>query len=214
MLELPTNCLEGVMLRGARVGHLLGPFCTSGHVALLQGSHRHLISLRYNIILRNALILILAVRTLSIGQISGINTCITDFMTLLVFLVYDRVLQRCTALGKSVPLSAIYFPTCEYSRGIGSGDNSPLRGAVPPCASLHGGVWVGLGQGLTQAGNAGQRFLPCTALVPRPGCPVPRPSGLGGNVCPARARRATFLLTIPTSARDLPSNGEGPPNRP
>ena len=27
----------------------------------------------------------------------------------------------------------------------------------------------------------------------------------GGNVCPARARRATFLLTIPTSARDLPS---------
>ena len=26
----------------------------------------------------------------------------------------------------------------------------------------------------------------------------------------ARARRATFLLTIPTSARDLPSNGEAP----
>ena len=35
-----------------------------------------------------------------------------------------------------------------------------------------------------------------------------------GNVCPARARRATFLLTIPTSAPDLPSHGEGPPNRP
>ena len=30
----------------------------------------------------------------------------------------------------------------------------------------------------------------------------------------ARARRATFLLTILTSARDLPSDGEGPPNRP
>ena len=30
----------------------------------------------------------------------------------------------------------------------------------------------------------------------------------------ARARRATFLLTIPTSARDLPSDGEGAPNRP
>ena len=30
----------------------------------------------------------------------------------------------------------------------------------------------------------------------------------GGNVCPARARRATFLLTIPTSAPDLPSHGE------
>ena len=28
------------------------------------------------------------------------------------------------------------------------------------------------------------------------------------------ARRATFLLTILTSARDLPSDGEGPPNRP
>ena len=28
-----------------------------------------------------------------------------------------------------------------------------------------------------------------------------------GNVCPARARRATFLLTIPTSAPDLPSSG-------
>ena len=31
-----------------------------------------------------------------------------------------------------------------------------------------------------------------------------------GNVCPARARRATFLLTIPTSAPDLPSHGEAP----
>ena len=38
--------------------------------------------------------------------------------------------------------------------------------------------------------------------------------GLRGNVCPARARRATFLSTIPTSAPDLPSDGEGPPNRP
>ena len=28
------------------------------------------------------------------------------------------------------------------------------------------------------------------------------------------ARRATSLLTIPTSAPDLPSDGEGPPNRP
>ena len=27
---------------------------------------------------------------------------------------------------------------------------------------------------------------------------------------PARARRATFLLTIPTSAPDLPSHGEAP----
>ena len=34
--------------------------------------------------------------------------------------------------------------------------------------------------------------------------------GLGGNVCPARALRATFLLTIPTSAPDLPSHGEAP----
>ena len=31
-----------------------------------------------------------------------------------------------------------------------------------------------------------------------------------GNVCPARARCATFLLTIPTSAPDLPSHGEAP----
>ena len=28
------------------------------------------------------------------------------------------------------------------------------------------------------------------------------------------ARRTTFLLTIPTSAGDLSSDGEGPPNRP
>ena len=28
-----------------------------------------------------------------------------------------------------------------------------------------------------------------------------------GNVCPARARHATVLLTIPTSAPDLPSHG-------
>ena len=33
---------------------------------------------------------------------------------------------------------------------------------------------------------------------------------LGGNVCPARTRRATFLLTIPTSAPHLPSNEEAP----
>ena len=33
---------------------------------------------------------------------------------------------------------------------------------------------------------------------------------VGGNVCQARARRATFLLTIPTSAPDLPSHGEAP----
>ena len=33
---------------------------------------------------------------------------------------------------------------------------------------------------------------------------------LGGNACPARARCATFLLTIPTSAPDLPSHGEAP----
>ena len=34
--------------------------------------------------------------------------------------------------------------------------------------------------------------------------------GYWGNVCPARARRATFLLTIPTSTPDLPSHGEAP----
>ena len=33
---------------------------------------------------------------------------------------------------------------------------------------------------------------------------------LWGNVCPARARRATFLLTIPTLAPDLLSHGEAP----
>ena len=33
---------------------------------------------------------------------------------------------------------------------------------------------------------------------------------LWGNVCPARAWRATFLLTIPTSAPDFPSHGEAP----
>ena len=32
----------------------------------------------------------------------------------------------------------------------------------------------------------------------------------GGNVCLARARRTTFLLTIPTSTPDLPSHGEAP----
>ena len=37
-----------------------------------------------------------------------------------------------------------------------------------------------------------------------------RQAHLWGNVCPARARRTTFLLTIPTSAPDLPSHGEAP----
>ena len=32
----------------------------------------------------------------------------------------------------------------------------------------------------------------------------------GGNGCPARAQRAIFLLTIPTSAPDVPSHGEAP----
>ena len=40
--------------------------------------------------------------------------------------------------------------------------------------------------------------------------PVCVPPCHWGNVCPARARRATFLLTIPTSAPDLPSHGEAP----
>ena len=31
-----------------------------------------------------------------------------------------------------------------------------------------------------------------------------------GNVCPARARRANFLLTIPTSTPGLPSHGGAP----
>ena len=35
-------------------------------------------------------------------------------------------------------------------------------------------------------------------------------SAHGGNVCPARTQRATFLLTILTSALDLPSHGEAP----
>ena len=39
---------------------------------------------------------------------------------------------------------------------------------------------------------------------------LPRLERLWGNVCPARARRATFLLTIPTSAPDLPSHVEAP----
>ena len=48
-----------------------------------------------------------------------------------------------------------------------------------------------------------------------PGFPVWCPAGVGtrgnrGNVCLARARRATFLLTIPTSAPDLSSHGEAP----
>ena len=34
--------------------------------------------------------------------------------------------------------------------------------------------------------------------------------GSWGSVCLARNRRATFLLTIPTSAPDLPSHGEAP----
>ena len=34
--------------------------------------------------------------------------------------------------------------------------------------------------------------------------------GVQGNVCPVRAQRATFLLTIPTSAPDLPSHEEAP----
>ena len=42
---------------------------------------------------------------------------------------------------------------------------------------------------------------------------VPKGERLPGTR-PARTPRATFLVTIPTSARDLPSDGEGPPNRP
>ena len=52
------------------------------------------------------------------------------------------------------------------------------------------------------------------SMPPTPSVSSSLPLCLWGNVCPARAQRATFLLTIPTSARDLPSDGEGPPNGP
>ena len=70
--------------------------------------------------------------------------------------------------------------------------------------------WVGIGQAKTYD-KGGLEFWGQTA--PPPPSATPR-VGLRGNVCPARARRATFLLTIPTSARGLPSDGEGPPKRP
>ena len=60
------------------------------------------------------------------------------------------------------------------------------------------------------------RGLPGFGVAPRIGVKNSHASvwplnfGLRGNVCPARARRATFLLTIPTSALDLPSHGEAP----
>ena len=49
--------------------------------------------------------------------------------------------------------------------------------------------------------------MPCYGLL---GEALTAPSCLWGNVCPARARRTTFLLTTPTSAPDLPSHGKAP----
>ena len=57
-------------------------------------------------------------------------------------------------------------------------------------------------------------LLLCGASALYPGVTWQCGRGVWGDVCPVRARRATFLLTIPASARDLPSDGEGPPNGP
>ena len=54
-------------------------------------------------------------------------------------------------------------------------------------------------RGLIVSGGRGFRFIMLRLTPPQ-----------RGNVCPARAWRATFLLTIPTSARDLPSDEEAP----
>ena len=53
----------------------------------------------------------------------------------------------------------------------------------------------------------GASFIPCVTMHEKVGG---KTTGLWGNVCPARARRTTFLSTIPTSAPDLPSHGEAP----
>ena len=45
---------------------------------------------------------------------------------------------------------------------------------------------------------------------PCPSNMTPRSKQLCGNVCPVCARRATFLLNIPTLTPDLPSHGEPP----
>ena len=76
----------------------------------------------------------------------------------------------------------------QNSGAVFTSPSSHRQGTAPcpasTCLVAHrrhppGGGLVGLGQGLTQAGIAGQRVLPCAALVPDPDCPVPRPSGLG-----------------------------------
>ena len=102
------------------------------------------------------------------------------------------------------------FARGQIRRGIISeGENfATSRNVEACCYFLVGFGWFLLFPG-GHCQNPGQHRIPM------------HPSHTGGMFArrapgahSARARRATFLLTIPTSARDLPSDGEGPPNGP
>ena len=67
------------------------------------------------------------------------------------------------------------------------------------------------------AAGVGGELGGCGPELQMPPLPTQSPGNMGGMFArrapgarPARARRATFVLTIPTSAPDLPSHGEAP----
>ena len=74
---------------------------------------------------------------------------------------------------------------------------------------MHGGCWRTRGDMWGRLGTPSDTWVQMGA---RGG--VLGPMGTWGECLPgarpARARRATFVLTIPTSAPDLPSHGEAP----
>ena len=76
------------------------------------------------------------------------------------------------------------IPGKNLSVGGGGGIQNYCAGfSISPIATdrvlLERAGWVGLGQGLTPAAIAGPHVRPSAALVPNPGFPVRRQSGLG-----------------------------------
>ena len=114
----------------------------------------------------------------------------------------------------------VNYSFVRYSNTLASVNKLPWPLRVPQCTARHT-AWFSrhaIYQCTTRVFQAGTQWpkgvacnnspLHTNPLIPRE--VTPPKHNIGG----IPTWHATFLLTILTSARDLPSEGEGPPNRP
>ena len=119
--------------------------------------------------------------------------------------------------GTKEKVASVGTCSIRYWGGGGGGGGAGGRGGRKVLRT-----WQPTSQGHPKGGGGGSgpsapASLTCKACAPWHQDPLrllsgplqrSKPHRPWGDVCPARARRATFLLTIPTSAPDLPSHGE------